>query len=140
LFGDASGYAWGLATLAEAYGLVKREDDAIRTIKQALDFARDYKRRPHEAWALRALGEIASHRDPPDIEKAEIAYRQAMSLADELGMRAVLSHCHLGLGKLYGRVGRREDAREHLTTAATMCREMGMRFWMEQAEEAASRL
>jgi hypothetical protein len=27
-----------------------------------------------------------------------------------------------------------EHAREHLTTAMTMCREMGMRLWLEQAE------
>jgi hypothetical protein len=27
-----------------------------------------------------------------------------------------------------------EPAREHLTTAVTMYREMGMRFWLAQAE------
>ena len=43
---------------------------------------------------------------------------------------------HLGLGKLYGRVGKREQAREHLTTATTMYREMDMRFYLEQAETA----
>jgi hypothetical protein len=26
------------------------------------------------------------------------------------------------------------DAQDHLATAATMCREMGMRFWLEQAK------
>ena len=136
----SSGYAWGLANVAEAYGLANRQEDANRTIKQALDFAREHKRRPHEAWALRVLGEIASHRDPPDVEKAEASYRQAIRLASELGMRPVVARSHLGLGKLCGRVGNREEACEHLTTAAAMCREMGMRFWLEQAEEAASRL
>ena len=29
-------------------------------------------------------------------------------------------NCHLGLGKLYRRTGKREQAQEHLTTAATM--------------------
>jgi len=140
LVGDASGYAWGLATLAEAYALVNREEDALRTIKEALDFARDRNRRPHEAWALRALGEIASHRDPPDTEKAEASYRQAMALADELCMRPIVALCHHGLGKLYGRVGNREDARVHLATAATMYREMEMRFWLDRVETVASRL
>jgi len=41
---------------------------------------------------------------------------------------------HLGLGKLYARTDKREQAREHLTTAATMYREMEMRFWLEQGE------
>lgn len=38
------------------------------------------------------------------------------------------------LGTLYRRTGKREQAREHLTTATTMYGEMGIRFWLEQAE------
>jgi hypothetical protein len=49
-------------------------------------------------------------------------------------MPPLVAHCHLGLGKLYRRTGRREQAQEHLTTATTMYREMDMRFWLEQAE------
>ena len=49
-------------------------------------------------------------------------------------MRPLIAHCHLGLGKLYRRTGKREQAQEHLTTATTMYREMDMRFWLEQAE------
>ena len=33
-------------------------------------------------------------------------------------------HCHLGLGKLYRRVGDRPKAQEHLTTVAAMYQEM----------------
>ena len=42
-------------------------------------------------------------------------------------MRPLVAHCHLGLGKLYRRTGKRDEAQEHLTTATTMYREMGMR-------------
>jgi len=49
-------------------------------------------------------------------------------------MRPLIAHCHLGLGKLYRRTGGREQAREHLTIATGMFREMDMRFWLEQAE------
>jgi hypothetical protein len=49
-------------------------------------------------------------------------------------MRPVVAHCHLGLGKLYRRTGRREQAQEHLTIATALYREMDMRFWLEQAE------
>jgi hypothetical protein len=49
-------------------------------------------------------------------------------------MRPLVAHCHLGLGKLYRRTGKREQAQEHLRTATTMYREMDMRFWLEQAE------
>jgi hypothetical protein len=49
-------------------------------------------------------------------------------------MRPLVAHCHLGLGKLYRRMYKREQAQEHLTTATAMYREMDMRFWLEQAE------
>jgi hypothetical protein len=57
-----------------------------------------------------------------------------MALAEELGMRPLVAHCHLGLGKLYRRTGQPEQAREHLTTATAMYRETGMTYWLEQAE------
>ena len=46
---------------------------------------------------------------------------------------ALVAHCHLGLGKLHRRTGEREQAQEHLTTATTMYREMGMTYWLGQA-------
>jgi hypothetical protein len=49
-------------------------------------------------------------------------------------MRPLIAHCHRGLGKLYWRTGKRQEAQEHLTTATSMYREMDMRFWLEQAE------
>ena len=55
-------------------------------------------------------------------------------------MRPLVAHCHLGLGKLYRRTGKREQAQEHLTTATTMYREMDMRFWLEQAESATKEM
>jgi tetratricopeptide (TPR) repeat protein len=133
---NLSGYAESLANLSEAYRLANREEDAIRAANQALEFARDHKRRAHEAWALRALGEIASHRDPPEAEKAEVFYGQALARGQELSMRPIVAHCHLGLGKLYGRVGKHHEACEHLTTAATLYREMGMGFWLEKTAAA----
>ena len=133
--GERGAYGLLVAHLSEGYLLAKRTDDAIRLATQALDFARDHKRRGNEAWDLRALGEIASHRDPVDAEKAEASYRQAVALAEELGMRPLAAHCHLGLGRLYGRTGKRQEAQPHLTTAATMYREMDMRSWLEKAED-----
>ena len=49
-------------------------------------------------------------------------------------MLPLVAHCHLGLGELYRRTGKKEEAQEHLTTATTMYREMDMRFWLEKAE------
>ena len=49
-------------------------------------------------------------------------------------MRPLVAHCHLGLSKLESRTGKREQAREHFTTATTMYRDMGMTYWLEKAE------
>jgi tetratricopeptide (TPR) repeat protein len=84
------------------------------------------------AWALRLLGEVSARRDPS--EHADRNYRDALALAERLEMRPLVAHCHLGLGKLYRRTGKREQAQEHLTTATTMYREMEMTYWLEKAE------
>ena len=57
-------------------------------------------------------------------------------LADELGMRPLQAHCHLGLGTLYGRVGREPQARAALSTAIVLYRAMDMTFWLPRAEAA----
>jgi tetratricopeptide (TPR) repeat protein len=114
--------------------LAGRIDDAQRVAERALELAHDQKEYGSKAWALRMTGEVTSHRDPPEAEKAGKQYDQALTLATELGMRPLVAHCHLGLGKLSRRMGKRQEAQEHLTVATTMYREMDMRFWLEQAE------
>ena len=124
-----------LVRLGEACLIAGRLEPASAFSGGALKLARDSGQRGGEAWALHLCGEIAAHPDSPDPEKAEGHYRQALALADELGMRPLLAYCHLGLGKLHRRTGEQDQAREHLTTAATMFREMSMGFWLEQAEQ-----
>jgi tetratricopeptide (TPR) repeat protein len=86
------------------------------------------------AYAPHLLGDIATHPDHFDADSGEAHYRQALALAEPRSMRPLVAQCHLGLGKLYRRTGKTEQAREHLTTARTMCREMEMQFWLAQAE------
>src|SRR5262249_25072563 len=66
--------------------------------------------------------------------------RKALTLAAGLGMRPLVAHCHLGLGKLFARTGKREQARESFTTPTTMYRGMDMPFWLERAEVELKRL
>lgn len=68
------------------------------------------------------------------LRRTNSATRQALALASELGMRPLIAHCHLGLGKLYWRSGERQEAHEHFGTANTMCRETDVRFWLDQAQ------
>jgi hypothetical protein len=96
--------------------------------------ARAQPQRGTEAWRL--LGEIAGQTDPPGVQEAETAYREALVRRCDLRMRPLVAHCHLGLGKLYRRSGGRPKAHEYLSTATTMYRQMKMGFWLAQAEAA----
>jgi len=129
-----------IINLGRGYLLAGRVEDAMRLAESALELTRERKERGSEAGALWLLGEIASHQDPREVEKADSHYRQAMALAEELGMRPLVAHCHLGLGKLYWRTGKRQEAQEHLSTATTMYRDMDMRFWREQADAELAEL
>lgn len=101
--------------------------------EHALELAVGASERGDEAEALWVLGEVAAASDRA-VEAARPYYNRAKEIAEALGRRPLVADCHLGLGKLYPRIGQREQAQEQLTTATTMYREMGMTYWLEQAE------
>ena len=111
-------------------------DEAHALAERALALARGHQERGHETYALHLLGDIAARREPPEREEAEAHYRQALALADELGMRPLVAHCHRGLGTLYAATGQREQARTALSTAIEMYRDMDMAFWLPETEAA----
>ena len=127
-------WAGRVGALGGAYLLDGRLADATRIAQDGLAAARQLGEREVEGQLLRLLGDIAAHPDRFEVDTAEAHYRQAQALAEALGLRPLMAHCHLGLGELYRRTGKREQAREHLATALTMYREMDMRFWLEKAE------
>jgi class 3 adenylate cyclase/tetratricopeptide (TPR) repeat protein len=120
--------------LGEAQLLAGRLEEAHALAEQALALTRAHQELGNQAYALRLLGEIAARYEPPESESAEAHYRQALALAEELGMRPLLAHCHLSLGTLYGRMSRVEPARAELTAAIELYRAMDMTFWLPQAE------
>jgi tetratricopeptide (TPR) repeat protein len=124
--GDA--YCW----LGRAGLLLGRLDEARSLADRAVESSPS---RPGiVVHALHLLGDIATHPDRFDAETGEAHYRKALALAEPRGMRPLIAHCHLGLGTLSRRIGNREQAHEHLSTAARMYREMDMRFWLEKVE------
>ena len=123
-------------SLGEAQLRAGRLEEAYTLAEQTLAHARKHKERGNEAYALRLLGEIAAHRDPLESAPADAHYQQARALADELGMRPLLAHCHLGLGMLYLKIGRLEEARAALATALELYRALEMTFWLPQAKAA----
>ncbi len=133
-------HAYRVAWLSEICRRAGCGDEAWQHARQALDLARQLKERGHEALALYQLGVVHAHADSPDAEQAEAHYQQALALAEALGMRPLVAHCHLGLGRLYGQTGQREQARAALTTAIELYRSMDMTFWLPQAEAALAQI
>jgi len=71
---------------------------------------------------------------PPENGPAAAHYRQALALAEELGMHPLQAHCHCGLGTLYAKIDQPEQARAKLSAAIALYRAMDMTFWLPQAE------
>jgi tetratricopeptide (TPR) repeat protein len=123
-------------SLGEAHLLAGCLEEAYAHAEGALALAYEHQERGNQAYALRLLGEIHAYHQPPEAELAEAKYRQALALADELGMRPLQAHCHHGLGRLYRQAGRAPQARAALSAAIELYRAMEMTFWLPQAETA----
>jgi hypothetical protein len=80
------------------------------------------------------LGDLAIQTDRFDAESATAHYAKALALGESRGMRPVVAHCHLGLGRLHRRSGNPERARQHLIAAKDMYGGMGMGFWLTQVD------
>jgi tetratricopeptide (TPR) repeat protein len=130
--GMVGALGWNYHALGRASLLLGRLDEARRLADRALEASPC--QRGFAVHALHLLGDIATHPDRFDATTGEAHYREALALAEPRGMRPLVAHCHLGLGKLSRRTGKREEAREHLATATTLYREMDMTYWLEKAE------
>jgi len=106
---------------------------SLKIDKGVRDFLITALRRDHRPDMF-SLTDAQCHLERFDAESGAAHYREALALGHLHGMRPVIAHCHLGLGRLYRRTGQPEHARENLATAMTMYREMDMDFWLEQGE------
>jgi tetratricopeptide (TPR) repeat protein len=126
--------------LGEAQVVAGRLEEAYTLAERVLALAHERQERGNQAYALRLLGDIATRREPPECEPAAAHYQQALALAEDLGMRPLQAHCHLGLGTLYVKTGQREQARTELSAAIALYRDMEMTFWLPQAEAALAQV
>jgi tetratricopeptide (TPR) repeat protein len=127
-------------SLGEAQMQAGHLGEAHALAEHTLALTRAHQERGNQAYTLRLLGDLAARHEPPESDQAGEYYRQALTLADELGMRPLVAHCHLGLGTLYGRMGWVEHARAALTAAIALYRAMDMTFWLPQAEDALAQM
>ena len=138
--GTVGGHALRVSYVSEAYLLAGHREEARQCAGRALALARAHQERGHEAWALRLLGEIAAQQTPLEIAPATQHYRQALALAEALGMRPLMAHCHRGLGTLYTATGQQGQARAELSMAIEMYQAMDMTFWLPETEAALAQV
>lgn len=123
-----------LVSLGAAYLLVGRADAAGIWANRARAESQAHRARGCEARAMHLMGDIASLGDRGSACEAAGRYGEALALAEDLGMRPLVAHCHAGLAKLYPPTDQHGQAQEHLITVTTMYRDMGMTCWLEKLE------
>jgi tetratricopeptide (TPR) repeat protein len=89
------GHAQWVGYLAHAHLLGGRLDEAGRRGDEALRLSRQRGQRAHEAWALHVLAEVDARRDGH--AAAATRQREALALADDLGMRPLAQRCRAAL-------------------------------------------
>jgi predicted ATPase/class 3 adenylate cyclase len=128
----AAGLARRLAWRAEADLLAGRYQAAGAAAERALAVARERGEGGNQARALWVLAQVAQSQG--DLSRAEADFGRARELALELGMRPLAVWCRLGLGALYRRLGRPEEAHAELAAAHELCTALGMSSARSRAE------
>jgi class 3 adenylate cyclase/tetratricopeptide (TPR) repeat protein len=123
-----------VAMLGEAHLLAGRLDLAQQCADRALTLADLGEEHGSRAWTLRLAAETALALGLENAGQAAEHYRAALVLATDLTMRPLQAHCHLGLGKLYRRIGSVDDARLELSAAIALLGELRMTLWLPEAE------
>jgi class 3 adenylate cyclase/tetratricopeptide (TPR) repeat protein len=128
-FGNGIWHSMNLVWLSECLLRASEPDEAHAVAERALALSREFRHRICEPWALLSLAEIAASRAPSDGARADEHYRQALSIAEEHGMRPLVAHCRLGLASLCQRSDRAQEANDHLALASAMFRDMNVQRW-----------
>jgi tetratricopeptide (TPR) repeat protein len=123
------------AHLGEGLLLAGEPARARAEARRALELAEAHQELGHAAWAHLLLGEIGLAEDA-DPDAAAASCRDALAIAERLGMRPLSAHCRLGLGRLARVRGHQEEAAGHLAAAALAYRELEMASYLRVAEEA----
>jgi DNA-binding SARP family transcriptional activator len=118
--------ALSLVHLGEGYLLAGRKEEATALVNRVLALADARGERGTKAWALRLSAEFIADGGPASVESALTAYREAITLASDLGMGPLLARCHLGVARCYRDAGRDDEAGIESAAAAELFRSQGV--------------
>jgi DNA-binding SARP family transcriptional activator len=112
--------------LGEAYLRAGRVADARTQADLVLRMAKERGERLVEGWALVLAGDVAGHAEGARFDAGVAAYREAMAIADEGGLRLMTAHAQRGLARLLDRAGRHDAARGAFARAREMFAALGL--------------
>ena len=118
----------------ECFLALGRAGDAADQARAAVELARRFGERAHEAKALCLLAAVHARQD--DGHEARRLYGEAMALGEALGMRPLVARCQLGFGRLLAAVGERSAGCAEIERATATFRELDMPYWLAQAPPA----
>jgi len=130
--GLVGGHALVVTWLAEAHDSVGDIATARGHAERALEMALRFRERGNEAWALRLLGDIAGRGGAP--EQAQASLETARALGETSMMRPLVARCRLSLGRVLLREGAHDRAAVELDTARRAFADLGMTYWIRQAD------
>jgi tetratricopeptide (TPR) repeat protein len=140
LIGRKAGQALRLTWHGQASLMSGDNKKALQFANRALELALQAKERGYQAWVLKLLGDIAAYGERKETEQPARYYREALSLATDLGMRPLEAHCHLSLGELYAQISQSDKARKELSTAIELYRLMEMTAGLREVEIALAKI
>jgi len=121
------------AYLSEAELAAGRPDDASAAAARAVTLAVEHGEDGFRVEALRALAHAARRGATPDVEVSARHLEDALAIAQRLGMRPAVAHCHGDLAEVNHGAGRAAAA-IHLDAARALYRELNLPFWLERLE------
>ena len=138
--GIVYGRLTALPLLADSYLTSGDTKLALTTANEAKKLQQEKHTNLQRPRTLEVLGRIHMHPDRFDPERSKEYFHDAMRSAAQQGTRVVIAHCHAGLGRLNESLKKKPAAREELTRASDMYRDMDMQFYLGQVQEELAKL
>ncbi len=135
--GGVYGLRYVLLAATAAYTGAGRYEEALARALELEQGSAASGERAHRAEALLRIGDIQARRGVPHFGEAERAYRQALEICEERGMRPGLARSSFALGSLLRSGRRRSHAEPHLRRARELYAALGMREAAESARKLA---
>ncbi len=137
--GDARGLAESNFHLGLVYQVVRDDSKTGEPyFQRAYDLAKEANDAVMQSYAIRHLA--YGHDVAGDYENARAGFQESLQLREQAGFLPGVAMAHVALGQFQAERGKHLQAREYLTTARTVLKELGATKRVEWIEQELSKL